>query len=286
MQPKVAIVTGASSGIGQATAAELARRGYAVVLAARRAERLAQVACQCDAAARAAYAPRVPPAPPALAVPTDVCIEEQVQALVDRAVQAHGRLDVMVNNAGYGLFARVHETSTADMRAIFEANYFGVFFGCKAAAAVMIRQGGGHIFNVSSVIGKRGTPFHGAYCATKFAIVGLSDSMRVELAPYGVRVTTVCPALTETEFFQHSRRGQSAGRSFRRFNSVTPATVVARKIVSAIGRNRPEIVLTAGGKFLALVAALSPGLTDLMMRVYHDDLTRRMTNDEGRMTNE
>jgi len=230
----VAIVTGASSGIGMETALAFARRGYAVVLAARRADRLERVARRCEAAAGG----------PVRAVVTDVSSPDQVRALVDSAVGEFDRVDVMVNNAGVGLFARVHETTDEQMRAIFDVNFFGVFHGCRAVAPAMMRRRGGHIFNVSSVIGKRGSPFHGAYCATKFAICGLSDSMRVEMAPYNVRVTCVCPALTRTEFFEHSARGRSAGRSFRRFKGLREPAVIARKIVATVGKPTPELVFT------------------------------------------
>jgi short-subunit dehydrogenase len=264
-EQRVAIVTGASSGIGMETAVALARRAYAVVLAARRADRLAQVAERCRSAGGEA-----------LVVPTDVADPRQVDALVATTVQRLGRVDVMVNNAGFGLTARVHETGEQDFHAIVQTNLLGVFYGCKAAAAVMIRQKSGHIFNVSSVIGKRGTPFHGAYCATKFAVVGLSDSLRVELRPYGVRVTCVCPALTATEFFEHSRRALAARSSFQRFKGLMPAAAVARGIVAAIGKNRPEIVFSLGGKVLAVMAALSPRLTDEAMAIYHADLIKRL----------
>jgi len=262
---QVAIVTGASSGIGAETALALARRGCAVVLAARRAEKLAEAAEKCQAAGGQA---RV--------VVTDVADEAQVQALVAATVDEFGGVDVMVNNAGYGLFARTWETDTEDLRAIFEANFFGVFYGCKAVAPTMIRQRSGHIFNVSSVIGKRGTPFHGAYCATKFAICGMTDSLRVELAPYGVRATSVCPALTATEFFDHSRRARRANSSFQRFKKLTPASAVGKRIAATVGKNKPELIFTAGGKLLTLMAALSPRTADWIMKFYHNDLAKRL----------
>ena len=269
-EPSVAIVTGASSGIGQETALAFARKRYAVVLAARRTDRLNEVARACRQAG----------APEALAVPTDVGDEAQVQALVERAVGQFARVDVLVNNAGYGQFARVHETATQDMQDIFRVNFFGLFYGCKAVAPVMIRQRSGHIFNISSVIGRRGTPFHGAYCATKFAVIGLTDSIRVELKPYGVRVTAVLPALTQTEFFQRSRRGRAAGASFQKWKTLTPPSVVAEKIVRAVGHNRPQITLTFGGKLLVLISALSPRLADALMGRYHRDLAKRLKDTE------
>ena len=120
---RVAIVTGASSGIGRATAVALARRRYRVVLAARRPEKLAQVAEACREAGGEVRS-----------IVTDIGRQEQVESLVSAAVAEFGRLDVMVNNAGCGLRARVHETSDRQMRSIFDVNYFGVFYGCAAAA--------------------------------------------------------------------------------------------------------------------------------------------------------
>ena len=174
----------------------------------------------------------------------------------------------------------MHELEEKDLRDLFEVNFFGLFYCCKAVAPVMIRQRSGHIFNISSIIGKRGTPFHGAYCATKFAVCGLSDSLRVEMKPYGIRVTTVLPALTDTEFFQHSRRGKAAQSSFRRFKGLMPASAVAKKIVSAVGKNRPEITLSAGGKLLVLMSAFWPRLTDMAMTLYHNDLMKRLLETE------
>ena len=261
---KVAIVTGASAGIGQATAVALARRGYAVVVSARRAEKLAEVADACLAAGSEG-----------IVKVADVSDQAQVDELVNSTVSRLGRLDVMVNNAGYGLRARVHETSDEQMRAIFDVNFHGVFHGCRAAALVMMRQRSGHIFNVSSVIGKRGSPFNGAYCATKFAVAGLTDSLRVEMMPYKVCVTCVCPALTRTEFFDamHGATGRS-GKTFARFRGLTDPQTVGRKIAATVGKNAPELVFTLGGKFLTILATFSPRLADMLMKLYHDELMK------------
>lgn len=236
-----------------------------MVLAARRAERLDSLCKQC--AQRGAAE--------ALAIPTDVSREDQVKALVATTLEKFGYIDVMVNNAGFGLHARVHETSTEQMRKIFETNFYGVFYGCKAVAPVMIRRRSGHIFNVSSVIGKRGSPFNGAYCATKFAICGLTDSMRVEMMPYNVRVTCVCPGLTETEFFDVGEGGGAHRKtSFEKCRGMMPPEVVARRIVATVGKHKSELVFSAGGKFLTIIAALWPALADRIMKLYHDDLVK------------
>jgi uncharacterized protein len=269
--PRIAIVTGASSGIGAATAIELGARGYTVVLAARRRQRLEQVRARVAQAGGRGDVQVC-----------DVGIEEQVQRLVDGCVQRHGRLDVMINNAGFGMFGRIHELTTEQMRRIFEVNYLGLFWGARAAGRVMARQGTGHIFNVSSVIGKRGTPYHGAYCASKFAVVGLSDSMRVELAPLGVHVTCVCPGLTDTEFFTHSPQGQAAEGTFQAIKGgLQDPRIVARKMVQSIGKRRPELVFTPGGKILIVLACLFPRLTDRLMGFYRDSLSRSMSQQKS-----
>ncbi|HAU38599.1 MAG TPA: short chain dehydrogenase [Phycisphaerales bacterium] len=261
--PKVAVVTGASSGIGWQTALTFARRGWSVVPAARRAARLDELADRC----RALGAQAMP-------VPTDVSKEDQVDALVARAMERFGRIDVMVNNAGRGEFGRVHEISDRRMREVFDVNFYGVFYGCKAVAPIFMARRGGHIFNVSSVIGKRATPFHGAYCATKFAVCGLTESLRVEMKPCGVRVTSVCPALTDTEFFEHSRGGRSTQSRYVRRERMTPPEKIARAIVRAVGRDVPEMVFTAGGKCLVVLNTLWPGAADWILQRYHDDLLR------------
>ncbi len=266
-EQRVAIVTGASSGIGAATGIAFARRGYAVVLAARRRDRLAEVAGRCRGAGAAEA--------DVVVAPTDVGEREQVDALVAGAAERFGRIDVLVNNAGYGVHARVHETTDEAMRDIFRVNFFGLFYGCRAVVPVMIRQRSGHIFNVSSVIGKRGCPFNGAYSATKFAVGGLSEAMRVEMMPYHVHVTTVCPGLTDTEFFRHVRGGTSLDRTtFARLRGLTPPETIARTIVRTVGRNRPEIVFSLGGKLLVWLNARFPRLADRAMKLYHDELAR------------
>jgi short-subunit dehydrogenase len=261
----VAIITGASSGIGRATALALAKRGYVVALAARRVELLEQLAGECKRLS----------SQPAIVIPTDVASSQQVGAMVQTVMDQFGKIDVLVNNAGYGLFSMVHDTTDEQMRRIFDVNYFGLFYGCQAVAPIMMRQRAGHILNVSSVIGKRGTPFHGAYCATKFAIAGLTESMRVEMKPYNVRVTLVCPGLTQTEFFDQSG-GATAKTSFAKFKKMMSAQAVGDKLASVIGKSRPEIVFTAGGKFLAVASALLPGMVDAMMGMYRNELMKNL----------
>ena len=259
----VAIITGASAGIGRATALAYARKGYAVVLAARREALLAEVAAACDQAGGVG-----------LALPTDVTDPAQVDALVARTVEAFGGVDVLVNNAGLGVHALVHRISDEQMHRAMAVNFYGVLYGCRAVVPVMQAARRGHIFNISSVIGKRGSPYNGAYCATKFAVCGLTESLRVELMDWHIRVTLVCPGMTDTEFFDHVVGGdRSHSSSFRSVRGRMSPDVVARRIVAVTGRKKPELVFSRGGRFLIYLANRWPGLADKLMKLYYDDLT-------------
>ena len=184
------MVTGASSGIGLATAQALRQRGARVIVAARRADRLAPLAAELDG----------------LAVSCDVGDYTQVQALVDRAVEwGGGRLDVMVNNAGMGAFGFLHELDPERVRALVRTNVLGVLYGIRAAAPVMVRQRAGGIVNVSSIVGEFPDPGSGAYAATKAAVDLLSRTAYRELRDHGVHVVNVKPALTDTEFSAQAR---------------------------------------------------------------------------------
>jgi len=274
---RVVVITGASSGIGAETALAYAAKGDTVVLAARRAEKLQAVSDRCRQAGAADVA----------VVLTDVTHREQVIALISQAVGTFGRIDVMVNNAGYGQFARVHELEERDLRNIFEVNFFGAFYGCHAVAPVMIGQGSGHLFNVSSVIGRVGSPFHGAYSATKFALSGLTEAMRVELRPFGVHVTEVCPALTETDFSANVRDGEARYRSdYLSRSKKMPADKVARRMVARTGKYTPRLVFTRGGKFLIFLATVWPRMADRLMKFYHDDLAKALANSDDQASSE
>ncbi len=161
------------------------------------------------------------------------------------------------------------------MRRIFEVNYFGAWHGCKAVAPLMIRRRSGHIFNVASVIGRRGTPLHGAYCASKAALIQLTESMRVELMGHGIHATAVLPGLTKTEFFDDSDGASARRSSFVKLRTMMHPRTVGERIAATTGRRRAELVFTPGGRILTLLGPLLPGLTDRLMKVYHDDLLRR-----------
>jgi NAD(P)-dependent dehydrogenase (short-subunit alcohol dehydrogenase family) len=255
-EDKVVVVTGASSGIGRAAAACFAREGARLVISARRAELLEQAAAEARAAGGEV-----------LAVPGDVTDRAAVFALVERACAAWGRIDVMVNNAGSGLAARVLETREEDFSALFRVNVLGALHGMQAACARMRRQGGGVIVNVSSVVGRRAMPGNGAYCATKFALEALSDSLRLELGGTGIAVVVVRPGLTATGFHAAALRTGDMTPGGPPGMRGMSAEAAGRALVDATARRQRTRVLTLSAKAVLALERTSPSLTDRIVKV-------------------
>ncbi|HEV3477182.1 MAG TPA: SDR family oxidoreductase [Rubrobacteraceae bacterium] len=188
---KVAVVTGASSGIGEATARSLAREGCNVVLAARREERLNALAAELGEGA--------------LAAPADVRDPAACAALVARSVERFGSLDILVNNAGLGLYGSVAEGDPEDWRKMFEVNVLGVLYTTRAAVRQMLRQGSGDVVFVSSLAGRRVPRADGTvYAATKHAVNAIAEGLRMDVHEKGVRVINIEPGLVRTEFPESS----------------------------------------------------------------------------------
>ncbi len=248
LKGKVAVVTGASSGIGEATALTFAERGAAVVLAARAEEKLRFLEREIIAAGGRA-----------LAVKTDVTNEGSIGEF--------GPLDILVNNAGLGLSGRVDDLRADDLRHLFEVNFVGPLHCIQAALPRMPH--GGRIINVSSVLGKRAIPKVGGYCATKFALNALSDALRVEVADRGITITSVYPGTTRTAFRENSRRTKDEQRGWRP-RGVTPERV-AEKIAHAARVGGRDVYVTLPDRLFVTGTALLPGLTDYMLRLWTRD---------------
>jgi short-subunit dehydrogenase len=258
LKGKTVVITGASSGIGRAAALEFARRGANLVIAARRGELLDEVARQC--AERGVQC---------MPVVADVGNRADCKRLIDAA----GRIDVLVNNAGFAIFDAIENANPDDLEAMMKTNYFGAVWCTQAALPGMLARGQGTIVNVASIAGLMGYARMGGYCATKFAMIGFSEALRDEVIERGVRVAMVCPGTTDTEFFVRAERGKMPGAS-RLILAIKPERVA--KAICAAAENGPY------RRIVPLGAALFIGLKELAPRVAHAIFRRvssRLEND-------
>jgi NAD(P)-dependent dehydrogenase (short-subunit alcohol dehydrogenase family) len=243
---KVIVLTGASSGIGRAAVLKFAGQGHQVVLAARRAEVLDEVRRACEDEGGTA-----------LAVPTDVRDETAVQELAEAALARFGRIDVWVNNAAVTLFARFDEAPSDLYRQVIETNLHGTIHGCRAALPIFRQQGHGVIINNASVFGKMGTPYVSAYATSKHGIVGLSESLRMELVdePH-LNICTILPASIDTPLFQHA--ANLTGRKVKPMPPVYDADVVADAIVRNAFKPSREAIVGGAGRAMYLQRLMNP----------------------------
>lgn len=195
-QSTVALVTGASTGIGEALALELAHHGAKVAICARRISKLKEVA---DNIQLAGGTP--------LVLACDITDREQAASAVQQTVDTFGRLDILVNNAGRGHLASVEETTQEQLESMFELNVFSMFYTTAAALPVMKQQGSGHIVNIASIAGKLAFPFNSAYVAAKHAAVGFTAALRTELVETGVEATVICPDGVDTNWAKVTEGG-------------------------------------------------------------------------------
>lgn len=251
LENKVVLITGASSGIGAAIARLFAREGARLALAARSVAKLRALAASLGANA--------------LAVPTDMTDRAAVRQMVQTTVERFGRLDILINNAGVGMYAPVATVSPEQLEKVVATNWLGPVYAIQSAVPHMRKQGGGQIINISSVAGKVAIPGMGAYCATKFALNALSDSLRMELAADRIQVITVCPGRIATPFVHNAFRDPA-------FRPLPPngisADRVARAVLRASLRGKREIVVPASNWMFIWLHALFPRFTDYLMFQY------------------
>jgi NADP-dependent 3-hydroxy acid dehydrogenase YdfG len=227
---KIVVITGASSGLGAATARYLSARGATVVLGARRAERIEALAGELTAKGGTA-----------LAVPTDVTRREQVQRLIDAAKQTYGRIDVLVNNAGLMPQSPLDRLKVDEWERMIDVNLKGVLYGIAAALPYMKEQRAGHIINVSSIAGHKVRPGSSVYAATKFAVLALSEGLRQEVKPYNIRTTVISPGAVATELLDTISEPDIAETLRQRTKDIAlPAEAFARVVAFAI--SQPEEV--------------------------------------------
>jgi NAD(P)-dependent dehydrogenase (short-subunit alcohol dehydrogenase family) len=251
LQGAVVAVTGASSGIGRECALAFAREGARLAVSARRVDRLEAVAEAVAAMGGEAWVQAA-----------DVADPEQVRRFVQGAVARFGRLDVLVNNAGYGVRGRVEDTPLQSYRRLMEVNYIGTVAGCQAALPVMRRQKSGVIINVSSIVGHRALPTGGAYAATKAAQISLTEALRAELKGTGVFACSVHPIGTTTEFGEVADRESGSGTLGGPVGPQQTAMEVAQAIVRCAKRPRPEVFPYPASRVLVGLNAVAPGVVD------------------------
>ena len=250
---RVVAITGASAGIGRATALRLAKGGAAIVACARRVDRLQTLVDEILAGGGEA-----------IAVAADVTREADMNRFVATALERFGRLDVMICNAGFGVYGTIDSITAGQMRELIDVNYLGTFYAIRAALPVFRRQTTGHMIVLSSIVGKRGVPYMGAYAATKFAQVGLAECLRAELNGSNIHVSVVFPISTETEFFDVMTK--ASGHATRAMGPRQRATDVAEAIARTIERPVSEVYPYRKARGLVLLNAIAPGFCDRLVK--------------------
>jgi NADP-dependent 3-hydroxy acid dehydrogenase YdfG len=246
---KIAIVTGASTGIGQAIALALASEGACVALAARREASLLELAKKIETLDSKA-----------LALPTDVTQREQVESMVERVLTQWGRVDILIANAGEYIRGPIAELDPADLQRSLDINYFGGVYCIKAVLPHMIAQKVGHIAAITSMDGKIGLPPDAPYVSAKFALTGFLEVLRQEVRDHGIAVTNVMPGRVDTVMIEHLK-----------FSWVSPkisAESVARATLHGIRKRKPIVIVPPQAKLLYYINVFAPSLSDRLSRFF------------------
>ena len=251
------LLTGASSGIGAVLASLLAKEGADLVLLARRKDRLLEIADQI----RQHSADRK-----VVLVDGDVTDSEVRHRAVQSAVEQLGGLDILINNAGVGAMARIEDSTQETLHRVFEVNFFALFELTQLALPHLKQGASPMVVNLSSIVGLRGVPHYGVYGSAKFAVRGLSESMRAEFAKYGIDVLLVCPGTTQTEFFDVLYQSTSA--PVLPIHRPVTSEYVAIRIIRAMKRGKHQIIPYLPAAFLDKLNRLCPRFVDWIMARY------------------
>jgi short-subunit dehydrogenase len=246
------LITGASSGIGRSLAEQVADAGARVILASRSTDRLDELARSLTA--RGAEA---------LAIPTDITREDDRRRLLETTVERFGGLDVLVNNAGVGSWAHFADCTEEILRRVMEVNFFAPAELIRLAIPTLVQGQRPAIVNVASMCGKRGMPAWSEYSASKFALCGLTEALRGEMARFDIAVLLIVPGLTRSDL--HRSLLKSEGRMQIKFDEGMPPEQVAAGIVNALRRNRAETVLGREAKWMLRVNRFFPRLLDRLI---------------------
>ncbi|MCZ8517140.1 SDR family oxidoreductase [Paenibacillus filicis] len=250
---KIAVITGASSGIGALMARELSKRGAVPILMARREDKLKEAA----GAVRGEHGVYL----------LDVTSTEQVERTMREVIGRYGRIDLLINNAGYGVFDRFVDAPVTEFESMMDVNYMGTVRCTKSVLPHMLRQGSGHIVNIASMAGKIGSPKSSGYSASKHAVLGLTNCLRQELRGTGVYVTAVNPGPIDTPFFDKADPGGNYVKNVKWF--MLKPERVAGQVLAAVERRKPEIDLplaaAAGVKLYQLFPRLFDGVAHKLL---------------------
>lgn len=277
LRDQTIVITGASSGIGLSTARRAAASGARLVLAARDGDSLRRLVDEVKKGGGRA-----------IAVTADVANLQEVERIAQEAQKAFGGFDTWVNNAGVSIYGRLAEISIEDHRRLFDTNFWGVVHGSLVAAAYL-RPAGGAIINVGSTTSDRAIPLQGMYSASKHAVKGFTDALRMELEEEGapISVTLIKPGAIDTPYVEHAK-------NYLNTEPTNPPPlyapdVVAEAILHCAAKPERDVMVGAGGKFISMAGKYAPRLTDLLMekmlfRMQHSDRRRDPERDDGLYT--
>ena len=254
---KVVIITGASSGIGRELAYQLAEQGSWLSLAARNKERLESVKTECESRGGKA-----------IALLTDVSEPTQCAALIHQTLEHYSRLDMLINNAGRTMYANFEDVRDPSIfEKLMRVNYLGSVY-CTYYALPYLKQTHGRIIGISSLTGKTGVPTRSGYAASKHAMAGFFDSLRIEVSQYNISVTMIYPGFVATTVREQAvgEDGQSVGRSTGQESKVMPVETCAKIILRAAAQRKREVVMTLRGKLGMWLKLIAPGLVDYIAR--------------------